>query len=1706
MGSCSRGRRSVVLALAFLFAGAAAAQAQSISLASGKTFHKGDTTVGATTCPDITITCGGGYWNTASGIRLIIPASVNLTWDTSVTNPVYDKTNINTGNVGAVVSYPTSKVCLVPVTSNFIFGPPASSVVIKNLRFIVGSPLPTNFGSLGAAYDGTNTPNLSDVNSLTILNNPSISSGGSYAVNPPGPVAANTITITEANSSPGIQAASDLRITIPASLNMTWNSGITAPTFGGTASGRVFGTVSYANGNRTLVVNVTSDFLSNQTLTIAGLQFTGIGTDSSGQLIVTTNSNANPLAFPNDTNATDSSTITVLGLPTISSAANQAFTKGDPATLALAITVTESAGTPKITAANGIRLIIPAGFNMTWDTSIVSATVSGTGQGAGHIAAAPAVTYANGNRTAVIPVLSTFGSSQTAVISGLRFANFSNASAPNNLQLDTTNDGVPEDTDNRTIAIGAPTISSGSLQVFQVGDPVTNANAITITDGNPARITSAGSIRLKIPAGFNMIWDTSIVSATVTGTAQGAGHIAAAPAVTYEDANQTAVIPVLSTFGAAQTAVISGLRFTNFTAPSTPNSLQLEVNNLGTNCNVDAFNIAIGGIPSISSQSNQAFTVNDPATAAVQITITDANGFPFITAANDLRITIPAGLPMTWNTAIVNGPPLVFGGTGSGHVAAGNPKVSYSIDNKTAIIAIASDFTVGQTLTVTGLQFQNFTAAANPASLLLFVDPLGSGVPDDKTLAIGRPGIALSASQTFGVGDPSTTMNTVTVTEDATVARISSANGIRLIIPAGLSMTWDATVTSATVTGTAQAAGHIASVPTVTYANGNKTAVIPVLSTFGVGQTAILAGLKVTSFGSASGPLPLSLDVSGLSTVCSTSTQTISIGDRPQLLSVVTADTNGNGSIDHLILTYDKPLNTTTTSVTAGLGFSIVAPNYTIGAGSGSGAVVTLTLVEKGNPDTGATPSVVYDPMVGNLQDLSGLTTNSTGPVVAKDGAAPVATGITRVDGNGNGHLDSVTISFSENLLAGQEDVGDWRLIDANGTTDLLQGLGSIVISGNTVQFNLADSSGTTGTPAYLYAPDLNLLQIQDTAIPPNVALQQTNASVPLIQVNPDFAVGPSKVQLDASRSTDPNGQPLTFSWTNGSPFTLFNPDTATPYFLGTTAGTYTFTVTVSNLLVSVSKDVIVTILNVPPGADAGSNQTVSPTQFPVHVVALASTDANGDAVTFNWIQISGAPVVLGGPTLPYPAFTAPTPSAVFPPDNILTFEVTVSDGTNSTKSRAQVRVNAVGNLAPTADAGRDQVAIVGSTVQLDGSLSRDPEGLPLGYQWTSTTPLNPMAGNIVNPTFVPTLPGLYTFTLSVTDAANLASFPSTVRVLVQAANNQAPVAVAHRFQPIGEIVVGDEVVLDATGSKDPEGLPVTYAWLQVAGPQVILENPSGIRPTFTPVRAATYTFRLTVSDGVNQSNPVLVSLTVKDLPGDVTFTTTLTPGLNVGPSNHATLPVSFQLDVATSDPGNTWYFYLEQTSGPAAAINSSSGLGDLAFPPTNLYSVTPTVPGLYTFKLASTSYSLIRAYATVSIVVDGPAAYVVPTAVAAAPLTAIAGQLLTLDAGGSAGATRYYWTQLEGPPVALSDPKAQAPTLTPLAAGQYTFQLTVADATTSSAPSFVVVTVSAAPVTSTSSGSSGGCGSLGLDGILLLGLIGLGTALRSRLTPKRIR
>ena len=137
--------------------------------------------------------------------------------------------------------------------------------------------------------------------------------------------------------------------------------------------------------------------------------------------------------------------------------------------------------------------------------------------------------------------------------------------------------------------------------------------------------------------------------------------------------------------------------------------------------------------------------------------------------------------------------------------------------------------------------------------------------------------------------------------------------------------------------------------------------------------------------------------------------------------------------------------------------------------------------------------------------------------------------------------------------------------------------------------------------------------------------------------------------------------------------------------------------------------------------------------------------------------------------------------------------------------------------------------------------------------------------------------------------AGNMGSATLTVTIL---APNQAPTAAATASKSI--ISEGQPIVLDASGSNDPEDTDLTYSWTQIGGPDVILtEVDNAVLEIDAPAldADATLIFEVTVSDGEDQDSQS-ISIDVENLE---------------------------TLTVAGSTPPNTFGFFVAQIAGITA-------------------------------------------------------------------------------------------------------------------------------------------------------------------------------------------
>lgn len=114
---------------------------------------------------------------------------------------------------------------------------------------------------------------------------------------------------------------------------------------------------------------------------------------------------------------------------------------------------------------------------------------------------------------------------------------------------------------------------------------------------------------------------------------------------------------------------------------------------------------------------------------------------------------------------------------------------------------------------------------------------------------------------------------------------------------------------------------------------------------------------------------------------------------------------------------------------------------------------------------------------------------------------------------------------------------------------------------------------------------------------------------------------------------------------------------------------------------------------------------------------------------------------------------------------------VLLLETTDPDNAIVEIPLTALVNKQPLAVPGADRAVAPGTSVQLDGSASSDPDGDdPITFQWKllnrpqgSATTL--ADADTARPTLVPDQPGAYVLELIVTDAAGLASVPERVQV-----------------------------------------------------------------------------------------------------------------------------------------------------------------------------------------------------------------------------------------------------------------------------------------------------------------------------------------------------
>src|SRR6266700_4292631 len=435
-----------------------------------------------------------------------------------------------------------------------------------------------------------------------------------------------------------------------------------------------------------------------------------------------------------------------------------------------------------------------------------------------------------------------------------------------------------------------------------------------------------------------------------------------------------------------------------------------------------------------------------------------------------------------------------------------------------------------------------------------------------------------------------------------------------------------------------------------------------------------------------------------------------------------------------------------------------------------------------------------------------------------------------------------------------------------------------------------------------------------------NVKVVETNHKPFADAGQPQTVPEGGTAMLDGSGSYDPDHDSLTFQWeqvhdTSGTPLQPGDPvgafsskTTATPDFVVPTFNGLGGSVTLQLIVTDshgASSDPSYVVVSVyphrPPIPHAVANpQTVDERTGVVSLTGTA-TDADNNPLTFTWSYVSGPAIKLNvDPSDSSKAtFIAPEVPCGGAP---VVMKLTVNDGYVDAFDYVTININNVNRL-PTAAAGDPQNVHELETVVLNGSNSSDLDTEDtLQFQWTRTSGHTVVLSDATAaaPTF--TAPEIspggdpnafvdLSFHLVVRDGCGGSAETDTT---VHVANiPHAPTAKATGPGTANE--GGDSVTLDGSGSSDPDGDSLSYAWIQTDGPAVQLNGATSATPSFTTPWVSSdtsLTFKLTVDDHFGGTSSASVTVMVLNINTPPTLVNPRADVPVLWPPDHRLVPV----------------------------------------------------------------------------------------------------------------------------------------------------------------------------------------------------------------------
>lgn len=464
--------------------------------------------------------------------------------------------------------------------------------------------------------------------------------------------------------------------------------------------------------------------------------------------------------------------------------------------------------------------------------------------------------------------------------------------------------------------------------------------------------------------------------------------------------------------------------------------------------------------------------------------------------------------------------------------------------------------------------------------------------------------------------------------------------------------------------------------------------------------------------------------------------------------------------------------------------------------------------------------------------------------ICLRKNAAPVA--VAGADINITGTSANVTL----NGAASYDPEGSVLTYQWN----IISGTGGAFSNSNIV--NPVFTSNTTGQYSIvLTVTDNNQLTDTDTLL---ITVTAPNI-LPVANAGPDrlHNLPPNSVQLNGS-GTDEDGTITKYKWRkiSGPAISFVNDSIANPVAGSLVSGTYTLELMVTDNRNGTGKDTMVLTVNAPPVANAGTDVSITGTSANIQLNGTASSDPEGNALSYEWSIISGTGATLNNATTATPSFVTST-------EGIYSIKLKVTDQYASFDLDTVNVVVAAANILPVANAGEDKlIHLPPNSTQLNGSASFDNDGNIVSYKWRKISGPSMVFSNdaIVNPSVNSLTYGVYNFELLVTD--NRGGIAKDTMVLTV---NNPPVANAGANASI--TLPANTITLSGAASGDVDGSITSYNWSQVSGTSVNITSPSSVQTVVTFTAAGSYRFELTVTDNRGRATKDSVDVTVLPVP-----------------------------------------------------------------------------------------------------------------------------------------------------------------------------------------------------------------------------------------------